>query len=221
MSNRAYRYSSIIPTILPPILLIGCGAIGHAVARLLAQGWDNLQLDVFDHDHVSIENLGPQGWLPSQIDMAKVSALAANLLPLNPTLTLHRHPEKFTPDSIPALLNPTPGTVCFVCVDHIDIRRELAPTLFQNCDLIIDTRMGSQSWEVHSHTNFSDYEKTLFPSSERHQAACTARSTPHCPAICAGYAIASLIHYLKGHRPPLLAEGFIPSFEASASPFPT
>lgn len=116
-----------------PIHIIGCGAIGSRIAELLVRlGCTKIHL--WDFDTVSPHNITNQLYNHKNIGEKKVLALSYILEAINPTVELILH-------SIYTKQNLT-GYV-FLCVDSIDLRREIATHLKENkyIKAMFDARM--------------------------------------------------------------------------------
>lgn len=122
-------------------IVIGVGAIGRQVAiQLAAVGVPRLVL--FDDDVVSVENLGPQGYWPSDMRAAKVSATAALCRRVNPDVEIEERAERFKRSTATAVEGQ--GTVAFACVDSIATRRMLWESVRYRAALLLDGRMHGE-----------------------------------------------------------------------------
>lgn len=118
-----------------PIHVIGCGAVGSHVAMALVQmGCQNIHL--WDFDYVEAKNITNQFFRHKDISTEKVIALADILIEKDPSIKLFLHKEGI---KSPFIVN---GYV-FLCVDNIDLRREivLANQYNPNCIAFFDFRM--------------------------------------------------------------------------------
>lgn len=119
-----------------PLHIVGCGAIGSHVAEQLARiGCTNIHL--WDFDTVSSHNITNQLFNEEDIGSLKTYALADKLKAINPNIfaDLTVHETWWTKE----LLN---GYV-FLCVDNIDVRREIVKKnqYNPNCIAFFDFRM--------------------------------------------------------------------------------
>ncbi len=100
--------------------IIGCGSVGSTIAELLAR-LGLTRISLYDFDTVSSHNLANQMFFERDISRPKVDAVKDMLLSINnemePTLTTY--PEGYLPTT------RLDGYV-FLCVDNIDLRREIA-----------------------------------------------------------------------------------------------
>lgn len=208
--DRTVRYQEML---LPddydtPITIHGVGAIGRPLAiNLATMGFPHLT--IIDPDMVSPENLGPQGYAPTQIGLLKVLSLRDTLNTINDDVSVIWSPER-SPDTH---LDITP--VHFLCVDSMKARLDIVnhihqKSLGQPLPTIIDCRMSAQNFTIYSLTNNVTRDEYLnnrditFPDSEADTPPCTMRSTLHCASACAAFAIHRLIKVLQGHTLPHL-----------------
>lgn len=99
--------------------IIGCGSVGSTVAELLVRlGITDISL--YDFDTVSAHNLANQMFNNDDIGRPKVEAVADILCRINPEVkdTLKLFPEGWTEKC-------RLGGYVFLCVDNIDLRREI------------------------------------------------------------------------------------------------
>lgn len=99
--------------------IIGCGAVGSTVAENLVRiGMTNLTL--YDFDTVEDHNIANQMFRQTDIGKPKVEALAEYLKEINPDIVdgLEIEPEGYHGQRLSGYV--------FLCVDNIDLRREIA-----------------------------------------------------------------------------------------------
>lgn len=105
--------------------IIGCGSVGSVVAENLAR-FGITQITLYDFDVVESRNIANQMFTESDIGRLKVEALADILCAINPDcekdLTLV--PEGWTGQRLSGYV--------FLCVDNIDLRREIATKFRDN-----------------------------------------------------------------------------------------
>jgi sulfur carrier protein ThiS adenylyltransferase len=98
--------------------IAGCGGLGSNCAVALARvGIGRLVLA--DFDVVSESNLNRQYYFADQVGMPKVTALAANIGRINPSVRLEVHDIKLDPVAIAALFQ-----TCDVVVEAFDLAEE-------------------------------------------------------------------------------------------------
>ena len=117
--------------------IIGCGATGSTLAELLARfGITNMVL--YDFDTVEGKNLANQMFLHRHIHMPKVDAVAEIVTGINPDATqdLRLEPKGWNGQRLAGYV--------FLCVDNIDLRREIADKNRQNpmVKAMFDFRLG-------------------------------------------------------------------------------
>lgn len=118
-----------------PIHIIGCGAIGSHVAEQLTRlGCTNIHL--WDFDKVEPKNITNQMFMHSDIGKDKVDAVESMMKNINEEIAITKHPKGICK---PYIVN---GYV-FLCVDNIDLRREIvkANENNPNCICFHDFRM--------------------------------------------------------------------------------
>lgn len=118
------------------IHIIGCGAVGSLLAETIARmGFTNITL--YDFDVVCSHNIANQLYVESDVGKLKVDALAERLLAINPDLksNLKLKKEGYT--------NQILSGYIFLCVDNIDLRRQIAEAnrLNPNIRFVTDFRM--------------------------------------------------------------------------------
>jgi sulfur carrier protein ThiS adenylyltransferase len=200
-SDRDIRQRGLIP---PETLaqchavVIGVGAIGRQVAlQMAALGIP--QLTLIDHDIVSVENLAPQGYWPSDLDQPKVTATAALCRQINPDLKIQTCPERFRRSLARALVQDN-QMVILSCVDSITTRKTIFESVISFASLLIDGRMNAEvirvlGWDAADHDN--PYADSLFAQEEAFTGACTARSTIYAASIAAGLMVGQMARWLR------------------------
>jgi molybdopterin/thiamine biosynthesis adenylyltransferase len=97
--------------------IIGCGSVGSTLAELLVRfGLTNLTL--YDFDKVEPHNLANQLFTQKHVGMPKVEALAGMLAEINPEISIKPAIEGYTGQRLSGYV--------FLCVDNIELRREIA-----------------------------------------------------------------------------------------------
>lgn len=101
------------------IHIIGCGSVGSIVAELLAR-FGLTKLTLYDFDRVEPKNLANQLFRQEHIGMEKVAALTQMLCEINPEAKNHikTMPQGYQAQNLSGYV--------FLCVDNIDLRREIA-----------------------------------------------------------------------------------------------
>jgi len=196
IQDRYVRQKELVP---PDKLLdikatvVGVGAIGRQVSlQLSAIGVPELQL--IDFDQVSVENLGAQGFLESDLNCPKVEAVASVCKAINSEIKVTISNRKF--QSIRFT-----GGVVFCCVDQIETRKRIFNAIKERTDLFIDARMAAEYLRVLTvYDNYSreHYLTTLFPPAEAYRGSCTAKTTIYTANIAAGLMISQFAKWLRG-----------------------
>ena len=118
--NLSKSYDFFKPeTVMERIHIIGCGSVGSTVAELLAR-FGLTKLTLYDFDIVEPKNLANQMFRQEHVGMPKVCALYSMLCEINPEIagSLKRIPEGYKKQRLSGYV--------FLCVDNIDLRREIA-----------------------------------------------------------------------------------------------
>lgn len=99
--------------------IIGCGAIGSTVAENLVR-FGLTKLTLYDFDYVEPHNIANQMFRQVDIGKTKVDALAEMLCEINPEIKkdLKLVKKGYTGQKLSGYV--------FLCVDNIDLRREIA-----------------------------------------------------------------------------------------------
>lgn len=136
--NLAKSYEFFKPSMLNGrVHIIGCGAIGSTLAENLARyGITNMTL--YDFDTVESKNIANQMFRHKDIGKLKVEALAEIIADINPEAIpdLRLVPEGYK--------NQRLSGYVFLCVDNIELRREIATKAKGNSYIkaMFDFRMG-------------------------------------------------------------------------------
>lgn len=180
--------------------IVGCGGIGSFTAFALAKlGVQRLAL--VDFDSVEEHNIPNQMFLPGQVDMLKVDALADTLAIAAGVQSL-RCPADLL-DYMPL------NDVVISALDSMHARKDLWATVKYKtkCRLFLDARLGGQHVILYavnpvSPDDVAGYEATLYSDEEASDLPCTARSV-----IDVGFSVAALItravrlHYARSPLP--------------------
>lgn len=116
-----------------PIHIIGVGAIGSRVAEILVRlGFDNLK--VYDFDIVEDANVTNQLYTHFDVGQLKIDALTNHLIQINPQIDVSKN-ERY--------VNQTLDGAVFLCVDSIELRRDIVMRALLNTkiDVMFDMRM--------------------------------------------------------------------------------
>jgi len=185
--------------------IIGCGSVGSTLAELLARlGITNISL--YDFDTVSPHNLANQMFVNSDIKRLKVDAVKDLICAINPDIeqSVKTYSEGYTENTMLS------GYV-FLCVDNIDLRREIVSKNKFNPQIkaMFDfrTRLEDMQCYAANWSNPAMIENLLksmdFTHEEAHEAtpvtACNVEMSV-APTIRIGcsYGIANFMNFIKG-----------------------
>ena len=122
------------------IHIIGCGAIGSTVAENLAR-LGLTKISLYDFDVVEDKNIANQMFTTKDLGRPKVEAVADMICRINPDIKqdLRVYPMGWKNHHLSGYV--------FLCVDNIDLRREIATSCVGNQFIrgIFDYRMGLTS----------------------------------------------------------------------------
>lgn len=186
------------------IHIIGCGSVGSTIAENLARcGVTNMTL--WDFDKVEEHNIANQMFTEKHIGKTKVEALEEILLDINPEIIndIQLKPNGWQGKRLAGYI--------FLCVDSIELRREIVEKHFNSPDVIamFDVRTmltGAQ----HYATDWSNHQtKSNFLESMNFSHEEAAEETPISACgttlgiattvrLISGMAVNNFIKYLKG-----------------------
>lgn len=184
--------------------IIGCGAIGSTVAENLVR-FGLTKLTLYDFDHVEAHNIANQMFRQIDIGKTKVEALAEMLCDINPDV--QNDIKLVTKGYVGQKLS---GYV-FLCVDNIDLRREIATACKDNPYVkamfdfrmrLVDAQHYAADWK--NKKMVEDFLNSMAFSHEEAKAetpvsACniTLSVVPTVRAIVA-YGVSNFINFAKG-----------------------
>lgn len=103
------------------IHIIGCGSVGSTLAELLVR-YGLTDITLYDFDTVEAHNIANQMFISTDIGKEKVTAVADHLVEINPDIKDHlRIADK-------GYTNQKLNGYVFLCVDNIDLRRQIVET---------------------------------------------------------------------------------------------
>ena len=203
--------------------IIGCGSVGSTVAELLVR-LGITKLTLYDFDIVSSHNLANQIFVQADVNRPKVDALKDMLLAINPEAEeeLQTVPEGWTEKT------RLSGYV-FLCVDNIDLRREIATknrinqsirAMFDFRTRLEDAQHFAADWsnpkEIENFINTMDFTHEE-AKKETPVTACNVEMgvAPTVRIICS-YGVANFMNFIrgKGLKKLILADAF--GFDFSA-----
>lgn len=204
------------------IHIIGCGSVGSVVAENLAR-FGITRMMLYDFDTVEPRNLANQMFTQDDVGRLKVEALADMLHRINPEIDndLVLVPKGYTGQKLSGYV--------FLCVDNIDLRREIATANKSNTFIkgMFDFRTGLTDAQ-HYAADWKDMKMVqgfLNSMAFTHEEA--KASTPVsacnvtlsvCPTVRAIVAlgVANFINFVKGGplKKIMSIDAFSPSLEA-------
>jgi len=159
------------------IHIIGCGSVGSTVAELLAR-FGLTKFSLYDFDTVEQHNLANQMFIQADIGKPKVDAVAHHICEINPEAE----------SDIKIFRNGWTGQkldgYVFLCVDNIDLRREIATNnkyntfikgMFDFRTRLIDAQHYAANWE-----NAKDKEAFIGSMNFTHEEAKMATPVSAC-----------------------------------------
>lgn len=157
------------------IHIIGCGAIGSHVAEQLARmGCDNIHL--WDFDTVSPHNITNQMFIQDDIGEPKITAVWHMIHDINPDVKLYLHAQGWQGETLSGYV--------FLCVDNIDLRREIVKVnqFNPNCLAFFDFRMRLTDAQHYMavRENLGDMKKLLDSMAFSHDEAKDATPKSAC-----------------------------------------
>jgi molybdopterin/thiamine biosynthesis adenylyltransferase len=175
------------------VTVIGVGAIGRQVAlQLAALGVPRLRL--IDFDHVELANVTTQGYIESEVGLAKVAATARAVQQINTAIDLDLVEDRYRP-------SVAVGDALFCCVDSIAARAAIWRSAAHRCRYWCDGRMLGEVMRVLTVAECEGrehYPTTLFEPTEVVPGPCTAQGTIYTAAITAGLMVHQFCRWLRG-----------------------
>lgn len=203
--------------------IIGCGSVGSTVAELLVR-LGLTKITLYDFDIVSSHNLANQMFVQADVNRLKIDALKDMLLAINPEAEdeLQTVPEGWTEKT------RLSGYV-FLCVDNIDLRREIATknkinqsilAMFDFRTRLEDAQHFAADWkdlkQVENFINTMDFTHEE-AKKETPVTACNIEMgvAPTVRIICS-LGVANFMNFIRGKelKKLILADAFAFEFEA-------
>ena len=178
--------------------IIGAGAIGSAVALLLAK-MGGRQITIWDHDKFEEHNLPNQMCRIKDIGKSKVKAVAEMIMDFEGIEITPRF-EKFTGEC-------QPNGYILMCVDSMKARKEIWEMVkMLPIQCVIDGRMGLTAMNLYTAVFPSTkmielYEATLWDDKDVAPVRCTAKSTIFTANTIASLICNNIITIMKDKRP--------------------
>lgn len=200
------RQLDLIPVVKlhKPIKVIGAGAIGSfAVLQLAKMGITDIE--VWDHDTVSIENMNCQFYRFSDIGKPKVEALR-DLVKDFTGVEIKINNNKWTEETV------LKGIV-IAAVDCMEVRHKLFDSIQERSFLVekvIDSRMGAEDCLMYVMNPFEprdndSYRKTLYSNRESAPVRCTAKSTIYTANLLSGMVVKAVKNLICDEKYPRIS----------------
>lgn len=203
--------------------IIGCGSVGSTVAELLAR-LGITKISLYDFDVVEAHNIANQMFVDTDIKSQKVEATKRIILSINPDAKndIILYPEGYTSKT------KLSGYV-FLCVDNIDLRREIATKNKANRSIaamldfrtrLEDAQHYAADWQ--NPQMIDNFIKSMeFSHEEAHEAtpvtACNVEMSvaPTVRVICS-YGVANFMNFIRNGsiKKMIIADAF--SFDLDA-----
>ena len=197
--------------------VIGCGSVGSSVAELLAR-LGLRKISLYDFDTVSAHNIANQMFFDSDIKRLKTEAVRDMIVNINPEAKpfVEIFSEGWT-DKIRL------GGYVFLCVDNIDLRREICEKNKMNHAIkgVFDwrTRLEEVQCFAADWSNPKQVKNLIATMDFSHDEAKDATPRTACgveigvaPTIRLGtaYGIANFLNFVKGKglKPMIVADAF-------------
>jgi tRNA A37 threonylcarbamoyladenosine dehydratase len=205
--NLAKSYDFFKPEDCPErIHIIGCGSVGSTVAELLAR-FGLTKITLYDFDTVEPKNLANQMFKQEHIGETKVEALSNIIAEINPNVkaNLKIQPHGFSGQRLSGYV--------FLCVDNIDLRREIATAnksnpyikaMFDFRTRLTDAQHYAADWSdtkmVTDFINSMDFTHEE-AAAETPVSACnvTLSVAPTVRVICS-LGVANFVNFVKGEN---------------------
>lgn len=175
-----------------PVHVAGLGAVGGSVAEILCRlGLD--EINIWDMDNVAAHNLGNQIYRTCDINQPKETALTNILTEINPEIKLTTHGKLETTSKISGYI--------FLCVDNIDLRRDLCTTWKKNPNVlyVTDGRMRLTDGMIYAADwmNLKEQNNLINSMNFSHEEALAATPVSACgltlSVVCTPRTLASLM----------------------------
>ena len=125
--------------------IIGCGSVGSTVAENLAR-LGITKFALYDFDRVEAHNIANQMFVNGDIGKPKVEAVKRIITGINPEAEdgIELFPEGYTSQKL--------GGYVFLCVDSIDLRREICEKNIRNQNIraLFDCRTALESAQLYA-----------------------------------------------------------------------
>lgn len=187
-----------------PIKVIGAGAIGSfAVLQLVKMGFEDIE--VWDFDTVSIENMSCQFFRFKDIGKPKVVALK-ELIKDFTGVDIAIHNERYKAEL-------EHRGIVIMAVDDMATRKELWTEIKDKLFMVkfvLDPRMGAEDcllyvMNPHNPKDVASYEKTLYTNKDAVQERCTAKATIYTCNLLSGMVAKTVKNLACGENYPRIS----------------
>lgn len=187
--------------LLFPVTLIGVGAIGSTMARLLSQiGFRTFRY--YDGDHVVGENVGVQFYREADQGRWKVRACRANVRRFITDLDISVHAEPYVDQPLDGLVVVGVHDIPTRSIIWEAVRRDA-----HRIPLLVDGRTAGE--EVHVYvirpTFLEDdalYRDSLVPNPPGSALPCGEQGAPHAQAVITGLMANALVRWIRAEPYP-------------------
>lgn len=207
------RQASIIDSSLlakQKIYIIGCGAIGSYAAVNLAK-MGILNIEVWDNDVVSIENMNNQFFRFSDIGKNKAAALQDLILDFT-GVKIKTHETKFEEGTAIHSFFNNEDAIMISAVDSMGVRKLIFDEIVSNemgnnVRFIIDPRMSAEAYlqfscRMDKTASMENYAKSLYTDEAAVQERCTAKSTIYTATSAAAMVCKTVKNIIMGEQYP-------------------
>ena len=184
--------------------IIGCGSVGSTIAELLAR-LGITKISLYDFDKVSSHNIANQMFNESDIGRLKTEAVKDLICAINPEAKndIIIHSEGYTE-------NTRLSGYVFLCVDNIDLRREIASKNYGNRSILamfdFRTRLEDAQHYAASWSNMQEAKNFLKSMEFSHEEAREATPVTACNVemgvaptvrIICSYGVANFMNFVR------------------------
>ena len=190
-------YDVFKPEQVSKVHIIGCGSVGSTIAENIAR-LGVRKINLYDFDTVERKNITNQMFREKDIGRLKVDALKDIILEINPEADIKTFSGGYKGEKL--------GGYVFLCVDNIDVRREICKDNRYNIDIEAMFDIRTRLYEAqHFAANWKDINniKSFLNCGTRLSVAPTIR------VIC-GLAVSNFMNFVnkKELKTMILADPF-------------
>lgn len=179
------------------VVVVGCGAVGHQVVRMLAACGIG-HINIWDDDLVAPENLAPQMWGDVDLDKPKVEVASAECRHLNSGSAVTAIPRRFGRSDWKKLV----GAHVFACVDNMTTRTLLWEAAVKAESVWLgDVRVAGETVRVISSPSPREngpYSKTIFTDEQAYVGDCATRMVTYGAVCAASMLVGKFCQFARG-----------------------